>query len=136
MPWSKALPMQTQIVSGPTPRSRLGCKRASASVPSDLEDDRLDGSCDSHLEEIGDFIARDKPVAARRWVHELTLAAERAGSLPMSGRRVPEFARDDVREIIKRGYRLVNRIMEHQVEILTVFEGHRQLGLEILDSER
>jgi toxin ParE1/3/4 len=79
------------------------------------------------LEEIGDYISRDKPVAAARWVHQLIAVAERAALAPLSGRRVPELARDDIRELRRRTYRVVYRVTETHVDVLTVFEGHRLL---------
>ena len=83
------------------------------------------------LEAIGDFIAADNPAAAERWVSELMASAERAAGTPMAGRQVPEGGRDDVREVLKRTYRIVYRITDDQLEILTVFEGHRQLPRDI-----
>ena len=79
----------------------------------------------SDLETIGDFIAADNPAAAERWVGMLMATAERAAGAPMAGRRVPELGRDDVREVFKRTYRIVYRVQDDQLEILTVFEGHR-----------
>lgn len=40
--------------------------------------------------------------------------------------------RDDVREVMRRGYRIVYLVSESQVEILAVFEGHRLLPDDIL----
>ncbi len=77
------------------------------------------------LEAIGDFIAMDNPVAAEKWVGVLMATAEQAARAPMSGRRVPELGRNDVREVFKRTYRIVYRVQKERVEILTVFEGHR-----------
>jgi len=77
------------------------------------------------LRGIGDFIARDDPEAARRWVLKLTRAAERAKAFPESGRIVPEAGRREIREILVRNYRIVYRIRPGRVEVLTVFEGHR-----------
>ncbi len=79
------------------------------------------------LIEIGDFIAKDKPDAAARWVDMLIEAVERAGAFPLSGRVVPEIDRDDIREVIRRPYRIVYRISEEAIDVLTVFEGHRRL---------
>lgn len=87
----------------------------------------------SDLHEIADFIARDKPKAARRWVQTLTVVAEQAGELPFAGRRVPEFEREDMREMIKRGYRVMYRVSDELVEIVAVIEGHRILPADILD---
>ena len=49
--------------------------------------------------------------------------AEQAAALPFAGRRVSEYGRDNVREMIKRGY----RVSDDTVEIITVREGHRRL---------
>jgi plasmid stabilization system protein ParE len=80
----------------------------------------------NELEEIGDYIARDDPTAAARWVRSLVQCAERAAVAPLAGRRVPELGRDDVRELLMRSYRIVYRVAEARIEILTVFEGHRR----------
>ena len=77
------------------------------------------------LGEIGEYIARDKPEAANRWVETLMAAAEQAAALPGMGRIVPEYARDELREVIKRGYRIVYLVTDEEVEIVTVREGRR-----------
>jgi toxin ParE1/3/4 len=84
-------------------------------------------------EEICDFIALDKPRAALRWSSVLGAMAMQAAAMPLAGRRVPEFGREDVREVIKRGYRVIYRVSDKQVEILAVVEGHRRLPADILD---
>lgn len=81
------------------------------------------------LLEIGRFIARDKPIAARRWVARLRQQARLASEFPKSGRRVPEIGREDIREIVEGGYRIVYRIVGQDVHVLTVFESHRLLRL-------
>lgn len=77
------------------------------------------------LEDIGAYIERDDPDAAARWIDKLLAAATRAGEFPHAGRRVPELERDDVRERIVGNYRLVYWLRDDQLEVLTVFEGHR-----------
>jgi toxin ParE1/3/4 len=87
------------------------------------------------LEEIDAYIAVDDPIAAERWVQGLLAAAQRAGELPMSGRKVPELGREDIREILERSYRIVYRILDVRVQVLTVFEGHRLLPADLLEDE-
>ncbi|HVH45226.1 MAG TPA: type II toxin-antitoxin system RelE/ParE family toxin [Labilithrix sp.] len=77
------------------------------------------------LREIDDYIAADNPVAAERWVGRLIAKAEAAARHPMTGRIVPEKARIDVREVFLRTYRIVYRVRESGILVLTVFEGHR-----------
>ncbi len=52
------------------------------------------------LIEIGRYIARDKPGAARRWVERLRRHARAAAKQPRAGRQVPEVGRDNVREVL------------------------------------
>lgn len=78
------------------------------------------------LKAIGDFIAADDPDAALRWVERLLADVERAAELPLTGRAVPEFAdRRDLREILRRTYRIVFQVREESIQVLTIFEGHR-----------
>ena len=79
------------------------------------------------LLEIGDFIARDKPEAAERWVGRVVDAVERTALFPTSGRIVPEVDREDVREVILDNYRVVYVVGNHQIVVVTVFESHRLL---------
>ena len=77
------------------------------------------------LLEIGDFIGRDKRGAASKLVGEILNAVERAAHFPSSGRIVPELNRPDIREILLGNYRIVYRLNDGRITILTVFEGHR-----------
>jgi plasmid stabilization system protein ParE len=85
------------------------------------------------LQEIGDYIAEDNPIAAERWVGVLIAVAEAAATLPRRVRVVPEIGREDVREVFKRTYRIVYRIGDGRIEILTVFEGHRRFPRDAVD---
>ena len=76
---------------------------------------------------IGRYIARDDPVAARRWVDRLRARARAAARRPLAGRVVPEFERTDLREVLLGNYRVVYRVRPKEVHVLTVFEGHRLL---------
>ena len=77
--------------------------------------------------EIGDFIARDKPVAAARWARLLIDTTERIALFPSSGRVVPEVDRPDIREVILENYRIVYLVGATRITILAVFESHRLL---------
>ena len=81
---------------------------------------------------IGRYIARDNPPAARRSVELLREGARQAAENPLAGRVVPELGRDDVREVFLRSYRIVYRVGEEAVDVLTVFEGHRLLRKELM----
>ena len=78
------------------------------------------------LSAIGEYIAVDDPVAAVRWLDRLDADVKRAADLPLSGRVVPEVRVPSVREIIRGKYRIVYRVREDAIDVLTVFEGHRR----------
>lgn len=83
-----------------------------------------------HLVEIEEFIARDSPERAVRFVDTLIDHVEKMlTDNPGSGRVVPEINNPDMRELIYQGYRIVYRLKGDTLEILTVFEGHRLLRL-------
>jgi len=48
---------------------------------------------------------------------------------------VPEISNPEIRELIMKKYRIVYRIHEEVIEILTVFEGHKLLRTEELETE-
>ncbi len=79
------------------------------------------------LKSIARYIARDNAVVARRFADKLKRRAESAGRFPKRGRMVPEFMQEQVRELIESNYRIVYRVTQTSVEILTIFEGHKQL---------
>lgn len=83
------------------------------------------------LSAIGDYIARDNPSAARAHVRKLAQAARRAGRYPRSGRIVPEVGDSSLREFILGNYRIVYRIEEQCVLVVTVFEAHHQPAVDL-----
>jgi len=84
------------------------------------------------LLDIGRFIARDNPRAARAWIERLRERARKAALNPMAGRVVPERADQEVREVFLRNYRIVYRVVDEAIHVLTVFEGHRLLPQDTL----
>ena len=78
------------------------------------------------LREIGAYIRRDSPDAARRWIDRLQERGEQTADAPRAGRIVPEIQREDVREVFLKSYRIVYQLRQDEIAILTVFEGHRR----------
>ena len=81
------------------------------------------------LLDIGDFIAIRSPVTAVSFTKELMDAVEVLRDRPNIGRVVPELSREDIRELIHENYRMVYRVLDTAIHVLTVFEGHRLLDL-------
>ena len=80
------------------------------------------------------YIAADNPTAAKRWVERLRDRARNALDAPLAGRKVPEFSRDDIRELIEGKYRIVYQVFADRLVVLTVFEGHRLFPEEKVDN--
>ena len=72
------------------------------------------------LSEIADYIARDNPSAAQRWVAQVFRRVGQLERFPERGRAVPETRRRDIREILYPPYRVIYRLRAAQVAILTV----------------
>ena len=84
------------------------------------------------LSAIEEFIGTDSPERAETFVDYLIMQGESISENPKIGRIVPEIQNPDIREIIVKKYRIVYKISEKNVEILTVFEGHRLLRIDEL----
>lgn len=80
------------------------------------------------LIEIENFIASDNPGRAEKFVLKLIECGEKTQNFPFKGRMVPEFSIHEIREVFYKNYRIVYRVSENQIEILTVFEGHKLIN--------
>ncbi len=63
----------------------------------------------------------------------MTRRSEQIGSFPQSGRMVPEYRRADIREVIERPYRIIYRVKEDQIDVLSVVHSAQQLPPEVLE---
>lgn len=73
------------------------------------------------------YIEQDAVERSESWVTELLEAGEGLSIFAERGRIVPEFNQKDLRELLIGNYRLVYRLQPDSIEIITVFEGHRQI---------
>lgn len=76
---------------------------------------------------IGRFIAEDNIINAKKWIRKLRARARKITDAPMSGRIVPEFENNNIREVFLGIYRIVYLLQNETVLIITVFEGHKLL---------
>jgi addiction module RelE/StbE family toxin len=73
------------------------------------------------LIEIEDYIAEDSAIRAQKFIDQIIQKAESLTKYPKKGRIVPEFSIPEFRELIHKNYRIVYRIRQNSIEILTVF---------------
>jgi plasmid stabilization system protein ParE len=78
------------------------------------------------LRQIHAYIARDSKLYAQRFIDRIKAAVENLRLFPEAGARVPEWDRDDFREIYVGSYRVIYRLFDG-VEIIAVIHGARHL---------
>ena len=69
---------------------------------------------------IRDYIAADSPRYARIVAERIFSSVDRLIAFPLSGRVVPELGDPRLREVIDAPYRIVYRVRDDVLEILTV----------------
>jgi toxin ParE1/3/4 len=82
----------------------------------------------AQAEEIARQIAWDNPPAAEKWLDGVFECVERLSNFPESGKWVSEIPRREIREIIYGHYRVIYRIREKTISILSVRHGRRRLS--------
>ncbi len=85
------------------------------------------------LDAIADYIALDKPAAARLLVEEVFDKTERLKDFPQSGRIPPDLPGSVYRELLVPPCRIFYREDKQQVIILYVMREERQLRAFMLD---
>jgi addiction module RelE/StbE family toxin len=86
------------------------------------------------IETIANFIARDSTYYAGIFTVKIFETVERLELFPESGRTVPELNCKKIKEVILGNYRIIYRLKEDMVEILTVYHSARLLEADLIDS--
>ena len=79
------------------------------------------------LEAIADYIALDKPDAARRFVHRVFDAVERLAQFPKSGSVPPEIPHLPYRQVVVSPCRIFYRLEGEDILIVFVMRGEQRL---------
>jgi len=87
------------------------------------------------LEAICLFIARDAPQVAAAFADRVLRATDQLSHLLRLGRIVPELGAENIREIIVGSYRVIYRIRNGEVQILTVHHGARLLDTRKIEGD-
>ena len=81
----------------------------------------------SQLAAIAEYISIVSPIYAEQTVDRIVLRLRQAQEFPTSGRRVPEAAALDVRELLEFPYRLIYRADGDTIEVLALVHGRQDL---------
>ena len=79
------------------------------------------------LKSIHEYISKDSKIYADRFIDKLISRIDQLESHPKSGRVVPEFANEDLRELIEGNYRIIFKIKDDYVGIVRVHHSARLL---------
>jgi addiction module RelE/StbE family toxin len=80
------------------------------------------------LQDIYDYISKDSELYALRLIDKIVERTEILIDHPKTGRVVPEFRNNQIREVIEGNYRIVYYLeKEEEVKIVRVFHGARLL---------
>jgi toxin ParE1/3/4 len=80
--------------------------------------------------DIVDWIARDAPLTAQRVLTRLEAKAAGLERFPARGRVVPELRRQgitDIRQLVCAPWRIIYRLRDHEVRVISVFHARRDL---------
>ena len=83
----------------------------------------------AQLQAIHDYVAQTSPEYALRIVDRLTTRSIQIAMFPFSGRMVPEYELNEVREVIEGPYRIIYFIESEwqKIEVLAVIHSSQQL---------
>lgn len=81
----------------------------------------------SDLELIYKYIKLDSEENASNFIKQLITSTIDITEFPFSGRTVPEFKENRIREKLYKNYRIIYRISRDEVEVVTVLHQSRRL---------
>jgi toxin ParE1/3/4 len=82
----------------------------------------------AQLELIHNYVAQTSSDYAQRIVDQLTNRSKQIANFPFSGRMVPEYELNEVRELIEGSYRIIYLIKDEKqrIEVLAVIHSSRE----------
>ena len=81
----------------------------------------------SNFEDICNYIAKDSEHYAALFVKRINSIVKNIPQFPKSGRVVPEYRDENLREKIYKNYRIVYRLKEEFIEIVAICHGAKPL---------
>jgi toxin ParE1/3/4 len=84
-----------------------------------------------NLSAIYSYVAQNSPQYAQIAVDRITRRSQQIAEFPLSGRIVPEFETQQIREVIEGVYRIIYLIKPDQVDVPAVLHGSRSLDADL-----
>jgi len=84
-------------------------------------------NAENNLDAIYSYIAQRSATYALRMVDRITRRSIQISSFPLSGRMVPEYDSNEIREVIEWPYRIIYSIKQDQIDVMAVIHGARNI---------
>lgn len=72
------------------------------------------------LKSVHDYITKDSALYANRFIYKLVSRVRQLEAFPKSGRIVPEFGSENIRELIEGNYRIVYKVDSEYVFVTRI----------------
>lgn len=83
------------------------------------------------VQAIAAYITEDSVAYAKSVAQKIVASTRRLANFPTSGRVVPEFGQENIREVFAYSYRIIYRVEGETVTIAAVVHGKRPVELEV-----
>lgn len=80
-------------------------------------------TAEAQLDAIYAYIAHNSTTYALHTIDKITNRSKQIGAFPLSGRKVPEYDCDQIREVISGPYRIIYYIKPDQIDVIAVIHG-------------
>ena len=80
-----------------------------------------------HLDAIYSYISLDSPEYAKQTVDRITRRSIQIADFPLSGRKVPEYEMEQIREVFEGLYRIIYFVKPDQIDILAVIHTRQNI---------
>jgi toxin ParE1/3/4 len=87
----------------------------------------------SDLKSIHAYISRDSKFYADNFIMKIIQRIDQLETFPKSGRVVPEFGNENLRELIIKNYRIIYRIQKDFIGVARIHHSARNISEEKLD---
>jgi len=72
------------------------------------------------LENISEYISKDDSTAAYKMIDKIFKKIESLSKFPERGRKVPEANREEIREVFESPYRIIYRVDQKKIYVLSI----------------
>ncbi len=79
----------------------------------------------NNLEEIAKYISENSPLYAPVFINKIIQSVDRLIDFPFSGRIVPEYENENIREVIFHNYRIIYKINNNNIDVSDVIHSSR-----------